>query len=60
MIKKLFSALLVYSVLFVSCSSDDDNSDVPLNPDTAAKASVDRFSANAGTLMVRTSSNGLI
>ena len=57
----MFSTLLMCSVLFVSCSSDDDNSNtnLPLNPDTAAKVSVDRFSANAGTLMVRTASNGL-
>lgn len=60
MIRKMFSALFVSTLLFVSCSNDDDaSSDGPLNPDTAQKASVDRFSDNAGTLMVRTASNGL-
>lgn len=31
----------------------------PLNPDTAPKASIDRFSSDAGTLFVRDGSNGL-
>ncbi|HPF96598.1 MAG TPA: hypothetical protein PLZ00_04190 [Mangrovimonas sp.] len=60
MIRKIFPPLLVVALLLVSCNNDDDSiSNVPLNPDTAARASVDRFSPEAGTLMVRTASNGL-
>jgi hypothetical protein len=35
------------------------NGDMPLDPETAPRASVDRFSEAAGTLMVRTVENGL-
>lgn len=61
MMKKIVILLSVFSLIAVSCNNDDDNTaqEVALNPDTAAKVSVDRFSAQAGTLMVRTASNGL-
>ncbi|MCB2199094.1 hypothetical protein KQI63_06785 [bacterium] len=47
----------------MGCDEDDDPAG-PVNPtvhdpDTSPKASVDRFSGDAGTLMVRTDSNGL-
>lgn len=47
----------------LACSSDDDDS-MNMNtsardPDTAPAVSVDRFSASAGMLMVRTADNGL-
>lgn len=63
MIKK--TIFLMFVTLFVvSCSSDDDSSgnnpdSMALNPATAPRVSVDRFSADAGTLMVRTAENGL-
>ncbi len=60
-IYKLF-ALSTLIVMFLSIQSCDDSEDAgpaPLDPDTAPKASVDRFSEDAGTLMVRTESNGL-
>ena len=60
--------LMIIGLLFVvSCSNDDDSTPPIINPpvvvgedpDTASKVSVDRFSAEAGTLMVRDDSNGL-
>jgi len=50
--------------LCAGCSGDDDDmaatsSGTPVDPDTAAKVAVDRFSAEAGMLMVRSSENGL-
>ena len=46
------------------CSSDDNDMparshDQPLDPDTAPRVEVDRFSAQAAMLMVRTADNGL-
>jgi len=54
----------VLTSLTVACSSDDEamsggSNDQPLDPDTAPQVQVDRFSADAGMLMVRTSENGL-
>lgn len=59
--KKMFLLLFLASALFVSCKEDDNNAmqEVALNPETAPKVLVDRFSANAGMLMVRTADNGL-
>lgn len=61
--KKVILVLLT-AFLIISGCSDDDNpmspmENVPLDPDTAPKVSVDRFSDQAATLFVRTSSNGL-
>lgn len=42
-----------------ACGDSDDGDKNPLNPDTAPTASVDRFSVDAGTLMVRDEANGL-
>lgn len=56
--KKFF--LLAISILLIgSCNKDDDNTPTGKDINTAAKASIDRFSATAGHLMVRTATNGL-
>lgn len=58
--KKSFLCLLgIVGLLSVSCSSDSDSRLVAKDINTAPKVSVDRFSAAAGHLMVRNSSNGL-
>lgn len=60
MIKKMLLPLLVVTVFTGSCKDDDDTmTQTVLNPATAARASIDRFSADAGMLMVRTATNGL-
>ena len=54
-------AAAVMALLLASCS-DDDSSPVgpsPVDPNTAQKVSIDRFSAAAGHLFVRDASNGL-
>lgn len=62
--KRIFFLALLF-VSFLACNNDDDNMSVvpsvetPLDPATAPRVSIDRFSMNAGTLMVRTASNGL-
>ncbi|MEZ5056733.1 MAG: hypothetical protein R2879_06800 [Saprospiraceae bacterium] len=60
--KKEFQSILVLflsvAILSVGCKKDDPEV-IALNPDTAPKVSVDRFSADAGMLMVRNSTNGL-
>ena len=61
-IMKKFSVLVFLTTFFfLSCSSDDDTTSVITgkNINTATKASVDRFSATAGHLMIRTATNGL-
>ena|SRR5215831_9892119 len=61
--KKMFLSLSVISGLIVvlaSCKKSDNNSmPVPKDPNTASQASIDRFSATAGHLQVRTTANGL-
>ena len=62
MTTKLLSVLSVISLLLImSCSEDDSMGPdlTPLDPDSAPKASIDRFSADAATLMIRTAANGL-
>nr|WP_321358427.1 hypothetical protein [uncultured Draconibacterium sp.] len=53
--------LIILTLLFASCNDDDEMMMPPMakDPDTAEKVSVDRFSADAGTLFVRDGSNGL-
>lgn len=52
--------LLLFAFTFSCLSSCDDEESLKTHdPDMAAKVSVDRFSAMAGHLQVRTSSNGL-
>lgn len=57
MMLSVFSAAL----LFTSCSKDKNAANLPIakDPNTAEIASVDRFSAAAGHLQVRTATNGL-
>jgi len=51
------AALGIISLMLTGCGGDGSSG--PLNPDTARKASIDRFSADAGTLFVRDATNGL-
>lgn len=55
----LGSILLVAILATVSCKKDDSNTAVSKDITTAEKVSVDRFSADAGTLFVRNDTNGL-
>lgn len=50
---------LVAFLLFAVGCSDESMGPEPLDPDTAPRVSVDRFSEDAGMLMVRTDENGL-
>ncbi len=58
---KLISLMFVPLMILAACKKDDnkDMSPQPKDPNTAAKASIDRFSQSAGTLFVRDGSNGL-
>lgn len=58
-IAKLFFSLLIVLFVFTQCDDDDDATPTVHDPDTAPKVSVDRFSADFGTLFVRDASNGL-
>jgi hypothetical protein len=58
--KKMFLAFLSMPLLFIACkNSDSATVEVGKDPNTAVKVAVDRFSATAGHLMVRTATNGL-
>jgi hypothetical protein len=58
--KKTILALLSMPLLFIACkNNDDDTVETGRDPNTAAKVAVDRFSATAGHLMIRTATNGL-
>jgi hypothetical protein len=62
MLRQLAHRLVVAAVTLVSvaCSSNPDGpGTTPPDPATAPRASIDRFSANAGTLFVRSATNGL-
>lgn len=58
-------ALALFAIGFgaLGCSEDDDDdggmSSTALNPDTAPRVAIDRFSSTAGHLFVRDGSNGL-
>ena len=58
--KKVLSILAV-TLIFAACKKDSTPAAVVTGKDinTATKASIDRFSATAGHLMVRTAANGL-
>lgn len=59
--KKVFLSLPVIvgmMVISASCKKSDNNP-VPKDPNTAEQAFIDRFSATAGHLQVRTATNGL-
>src|SRR5258708_4021055 len=55
------SLLATVIILFVSCSKKNDplNTPQPHDPEKAELASIDRFSATAGHLQIRNSTNGL-
>jgi hypothetical protein len=58
--KAIRTAWLAMPLFLFACKNDTDiNTQTPRDPNTAAKVSVDRFSATAGHLMVRTPANGL-
>ena len=50
---------LVLALFLTTCTEESSMGPEPLDPDTAPRASIDRFSQDAGMLMVRTASNGL-
>lgn len=52
-------AFAVFSALSAGCGSDSSDSPRILNPDFAPRASIDRFSPQAGHMYVRDGSNGL-
>jgi hypothetical protein len=52
-------SLALVALALAACSEDGNAPEIPRDPDTAPRVSVDRFSAAAGNLFVRTSSNGL-
>jgi hypothetical protein len=58
-LKSLSAALLGTLFVFSSCDKDETTAPTPKDINTAAKVSVDRFSATAGKLMVRTATNGM-
>jgi hypothetical protein len=57
--KKVILLSFTISMFFISCKEDDMEVPMVHDPNTAPKATVDRFSEDAGTLFVRDGSNGL-
>lgn len=59
--RKILSFMIVLGLVGISCSKDENTTTPSTSKDinTAEKVSVDRFSATAGHLMVRTATNGL-
>jgi hypothetical protein len=55
----MFAVSSVMSLLAAACGSDDPMSVAAVDPDRAPSVEVDRFSAKAGMLQVRSASNGL-
>jgi hypothetical protein len=52
--------LILLTVLFAACKEEEDMMPpMAKDPDTAEKVSIDRFSAETGTLFIRDGSNGL-
>jgi len=57
---KKFLILLAGVIFLVACNKDDSKpGSAPKDPNTAEVVSIDRFSATAGHLQVRTATNGL-
>jgi len=56
--KNLF-VIAVSLAVFTSCKKEESTNPTSKDINTAAKVSVDRFSATAGHLMIRTATNGL-
>ncbi len=57
-ITKLFFLVLITSLAFTACKKDTV-APTPKDPITTERISIDRFTAAAGTLMIRDGSNGL-
>jgi hypothetical protein len=57
--KKYRSFIIGLAIAFTLSACERNDTPDPLNPDTAEKHLVDRFSSDAGTLMVRDASNSL-
>ncbi|MBS0000547.1 MAG: hypothetical protein KFF73_16325 [Cyclobacteriaceae bacterium] len=58
--KILILPVLLIIIQFSGCNDEEmPSAPMPLDPDLAPKVTVDRFSADAGTLFVRDGSNGL-
>src|SRR5512147_835259 len=55
---RLILPISLFLILITSCSKMDDDTMKALDPDTAGDVSVDRFSAEAAHLFVRTAENG--
>ncbi|MEX0966528.1 MAG: hypothetical protein WD077_04770 [Bacteroidia bacterium] len=62
-LKFLLIFLMMSSMSFTACKDDDDDmqpmAEQPVDPDTAPKVSVDRFSDEAATLMMRSANPNL-
>jgi len=58
---KIKSHILIILIitLFSACKKDEMTTPTPIDPMNAERASIDRFSSDAGTLFVRDGSNGL-
>jgi hypothetical protein len=56
---KLIITLIALAAVFSACQKDDEMLPMPRDPGTAEKAAIDRFSSEAGHLMVRDGSNGI-
>lgn len=59
---KVFITLIGFLAVFAACEKDNEmmpEGPMPVDPNTAEKAMIDRFSAEAGHLMVRNDMNGL-
>jgi len=55
-----FPVIIGFIATLASCKKHNDSSNpAPRDPNTAEQASIDRFSASAGHLQVRTATNGL-
>lgn len=55
----ILATIVLVASLLTMCSKKSSTGPEPLDPSTAPRASIDRFSADAGNLFVRTASNGL-
>jgi len=50
---------MIVLAAMIGCEDTTEPADTPLDPDTAPRVAIDRFSADAGNLFVRTATNGL-
>lgn len=54
----IFTCVILF-IQLTGCNKEEMPGPMPLNPDSAPKVTIDRFSSDAGTLFVRDGSNGL-